>query len=502
MTKTKLARLPKSIRQLSVVQGGILDCEARFVVALCGRRVGKTHIGPLWVAKRVHRRMSRLIRDVRAGKRTPWTGIGKTAAHAQYERPDVYAWVVAPRDAHLDEIRGNFMRLYSGVWSKFLNPSFPDGLYDRGSQLWLYQGGVAAKIEFIPASSEARMAGKGLDVLWIDEAGFIQNRLYRVIRPATYDRRAEILATGTPDTGDTHWFNRMSAAGLDDDHERNPRDFAERDPDIKTFIADTRYDAAVLAAREEALRDEKQMGDAAARLLFAADWRIPSRMVYDEWSPRDHIIDYDASSRRVGKVHLPNPDKVYGCIDWSYKADTPGAAIMVHYWRRNPLNPEDKRPLIILVEDAQEKMAYTDDGWWGVLRGMARRHSPVGWYADPHSPHLIKAANIAQHGCADFDRFGKVMQADARDKAGRIVMVKSLLHFDKGLPPALYVSGQCSEFPRQFSNYKYRTDRVTGDITEKTIDYDDHCLDALAFVVGKVYGGVPTTLRIGRPTWR
>ena len=78
-------------------------------------------------------------------------------------------------------------------------------------------------------------------------------------------------------------------------------------------------------------------------------------------------------------------------------------------------------------------------------------------------------------------------------------MIRGLMHWADDIEPALYLARRgCSHLPRQFATYKYRRDRTTGDITEKTIDHDDHCLDALAFLVGKLFGAT-TVLKFGGP---
>jgi len=465
----------------SPMQRAIIGDDHRTVVACCGRRVGKTWAGAHWIARRVHRRLDARVMAVRAGREQRWPGEGRPARICRYIQPDVLAWVVTPRDTHLDEIRGHLLRLYSRPgWREFLHPAFPGGIYDRGRQLWLLHCGVCARIDFIPASGEARMVGRGLDVLWIDEAGFIDNGRYQAIRPATMDRRAEILASGTPAVlGDDHWFTRLAQSGLEATHERAHPE-VERDPETVTYIADTIQHAALEEARVEAVREARFWGERWAAQWIYADWRQRGRHVFPEWTPSAHIRAYEARGPwwYLGDTRLDRPDQVVGIVDWT-GGSAPGAFVVVHVWRRNPLAVDDPRPLVVCVADHQGHEAYTMDGWWGLMHDAERRYGIGRWIGDPHAPHLIAQAQA--NGLW-------VEPGPAQDKGGRLNMVGAMLHHGEDVVPALYVSTHCEHIARQFSAYVWRVTRE-GHITDKPRQYDDHCLDCLAMLMPEIEAG-------------
>lgn len=469
-------------RSFSPIQTDVLRCPTRHVAFPAGRRVGKTEVSAAWLVTRLHRRMDRLAAEVRAGRRRPWPGRGQPQAVVRNLKPDVLAWVVAPQDAHLDEHRGNLLNLYLGTPGNevFLHPSFPGGLYKRDTQLWLWhEAGVCARIDFYPASSERRMVSKGLDILVVDEAGFVENGLFRALKPTTYDKGGEILALGTPSLGDDHWFTRWCVAGLDEDHERYDPAIAKRDREITTYIADTVHHAYLREARVEALREIDFWGELWAAQWIWADWRLKVRNIYREWVEGRHVQELrQARYLELGsQVIREPPDRVYGVVDWS-GGTSPGAVVIAYYWARHPIHREDPRPLVVAVEDYEGHEQYTDDGWWRILHRLDQRWGVDRWLGDPHSPSLIEAANKAGFAMAPGPH---------QDKMGRISLVSGLLHWTTaGVAPALYVAaGNCQNIPREMKGYRWRTNRA-GEATGKPKDHDDHCLDCLAMLASEV----------------
>lgn len=456
------------------------------VVACCGRRVGKTWIGAYWMAKRVHAKMERLAVDVQNGTRRRSASEGKPPRIARYLPADIQAWVVAPAERHLDEARGYLLQLYAEQgWDEYLHPSFPGGIYDRGHQLWLLHGGVCARIDFVPASSEGRMVSKGLDILWIDEAGFLDNTRYQAIKPATMDKRAEMLCTGTPDLGDEHWFTRLAISGLPEGHERSDP-HVKKNEEVSTYIADTVRHAALREAREEAVKEARFWGDRWAARWIYADWRMRGRHVYDEFIADKHVKRYlmRGATWWLGNQRIDRPDTVIGAVDWSGGA-SPGAAVIAHVWRVNPLHADDPRPLVVIVWDHQGYDAYSDDGWWGILRAAERKWGVDRWVGDPHSPNLIQQANDAGIW---------VEPGAAADKQGRISMVGALLHHSEAsdgnaaVEPALYVARQCEHTMQQFAAYSWATTKQ-GELLDRPRQYNDHCMDCVAMIVPEVGEG-------------
>lgn len=489
---------PRRIRLLagqsySHIQHEVQVCDAHVIAACCGRRVGKTRgMGAPKVARWMHQDLDELSAEVAAGIRPRWAGEGLPRKDARYIQPDVIYWVVAPRESHLDEARGYIRQYYTGEGERFLHPTLY-GLYNKGKNLYVQQGGVVGRYDFICAASETGMVSKGLRGAWLDECGFIPNERYNALKPALWDFGGRIIATGTPSFGEDHWFTKLAQSGIPEGHPRyDPRDY--HSPRVQTFIADTIHHAFLQSAREGALEDMRYFGPIWAAQWVWADWRRRVLSIYREWSDSLHLADVRQTRRGIelNGVLITEPPDYRDCtVDWS-GGTAPGAAVVELVWRSNPLNEGDPRPLVVAVEDYEGHDAYTQDGWWRVLREFDTRWGIDRYRGDPHSPRLIERANDA----------GIPMEEGAyQDKGGRITLVAGLLHYDReqGIPPAYYVSKECRNLPRQFANYRWRVSRG-GEVTTKPKQYDDHCLDCVAMHSAEVYDGGGT--RIGGTVYR
>lgn len=459
----------------SPIQADILESSARHVAIVAGRRFGKSFVASRLTIKRLIERMNAAAAAVAAGQREPWAGHSKPRSEALLVPPDIEAWCVTPRERHQEQAKGYVLQMFGGTRRQLLHKDF--GLYDRGKQIWLSWGGVTGRLRFVTGSSVAGMVSGALDIIWLDEAGMIDNALLDALAPTLYDKHGSIIASGTPSLGYEHWLTRMALSGLSQTHERWVPDIVERNPDVATFIASS-LDAYLEDVKVEARKDIASRGAAWARQWIYADWRLPNRYVYGEWQPGVHIQNADIYRQAVGDWKLPRrPDLVVGVVDWSYGA-APGAVIVAAVWLRNPLRSGDNRPLVCVLADDQRQAPYSEEGWWGIMRSLSQRHGIHHWLADPASEHLIKLAKRGNVGAP-------VKPAVRSDKPGRINLIKSLLHHDEDTKPSLFVSENCNALIRQFSTYRYKTNR-DGLVSDKTIDYDDHCLDCLAFLVGSL----------------
>ncbi len=459
----------------------VLVADEREICVDGGRRFGKSFIAAAKVTMLVHERVEDYRRRIRSGEVHPWAGEGLPAAKARHVPPNIECWVVAPRERHLEQCRSYLQSYYGGLYYRFLHPEL--GLCDSGRQMWIYYGGVAARVRFVVGQSAVGMVSGALDILWIDEAGLVDNGVVHALDPVLWERDARIVKSGTPELGTDHHFTRACLAGLDESHPYYVPDVVPRDPTVKTVIG-TSFDAYLPAVREAARRDEKRNGEAWARQWLHGDWRLPSLFVYPEWDAAIHGIEYHPGSRMIRGRRLPPPTATIGIKDWHYAGDKPGAVVVFDVWHRNPLDVTDLvRPLVVAREDHQGSHAYTKDGWFDIMADLRRRTGLHVWYADPSAPDMIRHA---QHFTRDT---GPIRPAEKGDKAGRINLVRALLHYDDTTPPAFYVAaGKCKNLMRQFETYRMAM-KKSGEVTDSTIDYDDHALDCCAFLVGKVMRG-------------
>jgi hypothetical protein len=160
---------------LSLAQKTIADSPARFKVAICGRRFGKTHLA---------------IRELcRAAS-----------------RPDCEAWFVAPTYRQAKQIvwRKLKHRLQDLRWIRKINES----------ELTIYLKNNSV-ISLKGADNADSLRGVGLDFLVMDEFADIDPEAwYEVLRPTLADRQGAAMFIGTP-KGVANWAHDLYQQYLD-----------------------------------------------------------------------------------------------------------------------------------------------------------------------------------------------------------------------------------------------------------------------------------------------
>ena len=468
-------------RTWTAKQASIINCTTPELAVDGGRRFGKTYTCAPAFLRRIFRRHALAAARVRSGELKPWGGAGLPPRLARHQEPHVQAAVLTPRERHLEQCRQYIMSYFTGTYRRFQHPKL--ALTDAGRQMWFYFNGVASRIRFVTGSGVAAVVSNALDELWIDEAGLLDGMIVDAVRPVLWERNGGLMASGTPSLGVEHWFSQLCLAGLDPDHPYYVPDVVERDPRVTTVIG-TSYEAFDRNVRVRARADAKRMGEAWEAQWVRGDWRLPSLFVYDNWDPQSHVIAYDPRTRHFpGRVRpLPPPQLTLGVIDWAYSTTRPGAAVVFHVWLRNPLDPDRTRPLVIAIDDRQEAREYNAGGWYQIFHDLYAEHRIQRWYADPSRDELLIQAR------RNSGRIGPVKPAEKADKGGRINLLKSLLGSYDDTPPAFYVSDRCTHLPRQFGSYRWKLDPLKNP-TDKPIDYDDHCLDCCAFLMGSIIRG-------------
>lgn len=445
-----------------------------------GRRLGKSYVAAGKFLSRVFGRVHVAAEQIRRGEREPWEGLKVRPSVARQLDPDVESWVVAPRELHLNRCRANILSYFGGARSRLLYPGI--ALADSGRQLWLQSGGVAARIRFAVAGSVAGMVSTGVHELWVEESGLTENQVIAALDPVTWEYGGHRISTGTPHLGTEHWFTKAILSGLDPKHPFFEPGLVEPDPGSISFVG-TSYDSPLSEVREAAKAAEKTAGKTWSAMWIYGDWRIRDAYIYGEYDPQIHLARYDHRTFSLNGARMRRPNLVLGVKDWAYSDTRPGALVVLHVWLRNPLSTGDRtRPLVVVVDDRREVLPYTKEGWYGVMAELRREYGIHYWIADPSRHELIKAA--AKH----LASIGPVRPAPKPDKAGRIVIVQSWIHHEDGVPPALYVSDRCKILPREIPAYR-RAFARSGEMKEEPYQYDDDCLDCLAFAAGHLTEG-------------
>ena len=476
-------------REWTPLQAAALRAETRVLCLDGGRRWGKTWTATEVVRRRIHRRHDEYAARVRRGEAKPWSGLGLPPRLARHEMPCISVVVLTPREFHQEQCRSYLLGGYAGAARVLLHPKL--ALADAGREVWLCYAGVATRIRYVTGSGATAVVSQAHDLIHVDEAGLLDGSIIEAALPTLWERRGELVLSGTPALGVEHWYTQRCLSGLDPGHPYYVPDVVERDPDCTTIIGSS-YEAYLPEVRRQARADAERLGKAWEAQWVLGDWRIPDLFVFGEWNPAVHVVPYDPYTRRLGGRTLPPPTRVLGVVDWAYSATSPGAAVVYHVWLRNPLDRHDQtRPLVIAVEDHQEALSYTDDGWWRVMADLRHRYGVQMWYADPSRDELVQAARYrsAHHG--------PVKPASKRDKMGRLQLVGALLHYrprgaagpsDEGMDPALLVTQECKHLIRQFARYRWKQDSK-GNPRDVPVDYDDHAIDCTAFLMGMIMTG-------------
>jgi hypothetical protein len=454
------AKIIKSIAQKLVIDGG--------------RRFGKSFTSAPAVLKRMHRRHEIMMECLRTGKPAPWApqkqvlpwgGIGRPAKHARHIDANINVAVVAPMDRHLTRCKNYMRSYYAGPYQRFGHPDL--FFADAGRQTWIVYGGIATKITYCVGKSIQSVVSDENDILWIDEAGLLENMIWEAVYPTTLE-------------------------GLPLDHPWYEPDVVEPDPNTEVFICSS-YEAFDENVRKNSRKAAKLMGEAYEKKWILGDWRLPNIYVFDNWDAQKHVVDYDPATRKLAgrEQPLPPPKLIVGVIDFAYSPTNPGAACVYHVWFRNPLDDpkltskDFHRPLIIAVEDLQQAKEYTGAGWFQDLSAMRYRTGLRYWFCDPARDEMYQQ-------CLQYKNkrpaIGLVRKASNVDKAGRLVLLRGLLEAQEDGYPAFMVRNTCTELPRQFAGLKWKLN-AKKEPTDTPSDFDDHCIDCTAFLMNHVNRG-------------
>jgi len=374
--------------------------------------------------------------------------------------------------------------IFDGDAEVFLHPDPVMQADKSGTRVYLLHEGACVTIDLVPAKHKGSMVGRGWSAVLMSEAGFIESHHYDKLSPAFWDEAPWVICEGTPQQDETHFLTQLAVSGLPDDHPEAERKIAARNPVVHTSRANTIDHAFIPEARLRAEQEARYRGKRWADLWIYASWRAPQDLVFDAWQEDASVVSvgYPLSigiNNHFSYLrYLPAPTHRELYIDW-HDGGAPGAALVIYIWNTgNPLDPNDPRPLMLVMEeymDDEERLEYTSDGWWRVLRDMRDRRGVTKIYADPTSEHLIRLArrnNIPAKGI------------DNTDKLGRLTLINSQCHVPDGCHPALLVSADCKKLISRMATYHWIRGH-DGVVTNRATQYNDHLIDCLAYAAGR-----------------
>lgn len=321
------------------LQAKILASDARFRLAVCGRRWGKS-LSASWEA----------LSEALASDGRVWvTGL-------TYEQTD---------------------RILEPIW-RFLavHPEVLGQGTRRSERRIVFRGGgfVIGK----SADHADSLVGESLTLAVVDEAPIMPERIWQqMLRPCLSDRRGRALLIGTP-RGHNWIWDRYSAARRDDtDGKGDPEWYAWRAP---TWTNDVKFkggpeDAEIVSLRDEATRcgmlplfDQE----------YGASFTALQGRVYQA---------FDASRHVIGPMHPPagvgsqgECHRYIGGIDYGFA--NPTALVVIGQTGDGGYR---------VVEEWYERGKTPDEIIASIAR-LTTKWSIRQWYADPSEPNQILAA--------------------------------------------------------------------------------------------------------------
>jgi PBSX family phage terminase large subunit len=282
------------------------------------------------------------------------------------------------------------------------------------------------------------LRGQFFHFLVLDEVAMYRNfwvGWQEVLRPALTDTKGGTLFISTP-KGFNHFYDLYNLHLKDDN--------------FASFHATTYDNPHIDPAEVDEAR--RQLTEDRFWQEYMGDFRKMEGLVYKEFDRNVHVYD-DLTPRRPVSM-------VYAGIDFGFT--NPTALLKVehdsdnHFWvsfewvKREKLMPE-------IIEQAKLVVANT-------------------YYPDPAEPDRIEELSRAGVNCHDV----------SKDVEAGIDTVRAIIKQNR-----LHVHKSCVNLINEFETYRYEDSKPDRNAPEKPVKDNDHCLDALRYVLHMVARNVP-----------
>lgn len=234
---------------------------------------------------------------------------------------------------------------------------------DEGKSLLTLDNGSV--IRSVPASAR-QIRGWPVDLLIVDEAGFIDNEIWQAAEPSVIARRgSRLILVSTPWGGVDHWFRRAWQRGMD-----HPDEMYE-----SWHLPSTASPLVDLALLEEI---RKQNTDDYFRREFMAEWMEDAGSYFSESELMECVADYQMTAPEDLEWWLDRRYAAAGGIDWGFSHDANVLTLVsvLEDFGQNRDLLGDNLALFIPWYEAKFKWAYTDFVA-RVVETAKRYHLPV-----------------------------------------------------------------------------------------------------------------------------
>ena len=359
------------------------------------------------------------------------------------KRGRLFYWVVAP-DYNLTEVaKEEIFDLLGGDLDDPSDSPLVKKWNASKLRLTLY-GDI--RVEFKSAERPERLVARGVNGVWIDEAGRCPAVTWSNLRARIADKQGWALFTTTP-MGKNWFYNEIFELGL--------KGSPKRERDYASFHWTTADNTTLPHLRKEMEIARKTL----PKRYFMRDWmasfEIFSGQIYDEFSRGDHVIERDNIPKDFTKVIMGK--------DWGFADNHPGASVVLGQARGGKW---------YLIEEIVETRRLLD--WWVEQdKELVKKYGVEMIYADPSEPeHIYKYRTV------DLP----IMEARNRVAPG-IQTVATLIHIDEDTGnPSLYFAEDCTFSIEEHENYRYKENRM-GVSTEEPHKDKDHTCDAVRYAL-------------------
>lgn len=184
--------------------------------------------------------------------------------------------------------------------------SLGGSVLDESKSLLSFSNG--SRIISVPAS-QRQIRGWPVDVLILDEAGFIDPEIWRAAEPAIIARPgSKVILTSTPWGASDHFFRALWNRGMDH-------------PDVQ--VAAWHWPSSVSPLVDDALLEEirqREPSDYFAR-EYLAEWTDSAGAYFSEAEIMNAVADYQLCPPERLERWIDRPYVAAGGIDWGYAQD-------------------------------------------------------------------------------------------------------------------------------------------------------------------------------------
>lgn len=391
------------VYRLTQPQAKILSSDKRFIFVNAGRRFGKT-----WLS-------------------------GAKAMHKLTNKPKSVVWYVAPTQ--------NLAR--NVFWDGWLKEHVPEEYIQKKNEqlmvMWLKNGSV---LYVLSAENPDRLRGSGVDLLIMDECGFIRKEAYDIIRPVLSDKYHDGEAVYISTPKGYNWFYDLYCKA-----KANPLSW-----DVFEYTTEEGGNVS----REEIEEARKELSPKMFAQEYLASFECVSNRVYENFDRTENICE---------------PDEYWGLSDihvgMDFNVNPMTAAIAVF-----------ERGSLYFFDEIVEKGSNTQE-----VATMIKKRYPTATvfvYPDPTGHRGQTNAPVGQTDFSILEKNGFIVRAPkhpypTKDKFNN---VNTALLDATGKRHIFVAKDKCPYLRKAWEGYQYKDN---GD-TDKSSGLD-HISDAAAYLI-------------------